>query len=187
MNPQLQKRLEYLEQQIRIFRLIYALSLVGLVVYACRKLFRSDRQVSRHQRQESDSREILRVRGLIVVDENGTERVWIGAPLPDPLLLGKRYQRQGAISGILLMDADGNERSGYVTGDEGGGVFLTLDNMSGQAATFLANASTGVNLQMWDENRNRIELMVFDEIPLMSLMRRGETVFQSPENKGGSD
>jgi hypothetical protein len=33
---------------------------------------------------------ILKVRGLIVVDERGVERVRLGAPLPDPIVEGKR-------------------------------------------------------------------------------------------------
>ena len=51
------------------------------------------------------------------MDENGIERVRIGAPLPDPPLFGKRYKRSAGVSGILMTDADVNERSGYVTND----------------------------------------------------------------------
>lgn len=32
----------------------------------------------------------LRVRAITIVDEHGVERVKIAAPLPDPIVLGKR-------------------------------------------------------------------------------------------------
>jgi WD40 repeat protein len=63
------------------------------------------------------SDKILRARGLVIVDAKGTERVWIGAPVPEPLVLGKRLPRGGDVRGILLCDEEGNERSGYVTGE----------------------------------------------------------------------
>src|SRR5437868_3696323 len=96
----------------RLFETIGILGLLGLLDYAYNRLIRS-------RTNHKGPGQILRVRGLIVVDEHGIERVWIGAPLPDPSFLGKRGQRQAPISGILLMDADGTERSGYVTDEFG--------------------------------------------------------------------
>jgi hypothetical protein len=68
------------------------------------------------QASPAETGSILRVRGLSVVDERGMERVYIGAPVVDPLRFGKRFRR-GPVSGILLFDCAGNERSGYVTTD----------------------------------------------------------------------
>ena len=51
--------------------------------------------------------EILTVRGLVVVDDKGVERVRIGAPLPDPVGNGRRVPRQGVVSGMLIFDAEG--------------------------------------------------------------------------------
>jgi hypothetical protein len=129
---------------------------------------------------------VLRVRGLVVVDENGTERVQIGAPLPNPLGLGKRSKRMGAVSGILLMDDEGNERSGYVTSDVAGEVFLTLDNVGGQTAMFYANPHTGSQLYVQDtDNGNFIELNATGKNPAIKLVRQGKTVFQAPDSGGG--
>jgi hypothetical protein len=129
---------------------------------------------------------VLRVRGLVVVDENGTERVQIGAPLPDPLTLGKRSKRVGAISGILLMDDDGNERSGYVTSDATGEVFLTLDNVGGQTAMFYANPHTGSQLYVRDiDNGNFLELNATGKNPGLTIVRQGKTVFKVPEAGSG--
>jgi hypothetical protein len=72
---------------------------------------------------------VLRVRELVVVDSAGTERVRIAAPLPDPIMLGRRFRRDDPVSGILIYDAEGNERGGYVTGDESRGAALTLDEI----------------------------------------------------------
>jgi hypothetical protein len=58
--------------------------------------------------------EVLSVKRLAVVDDNGTERVVIAAPLPDPMILGKRVKRDGPVSGVLILDPKGNERGGYV-------------------------------------------------------------------------
>jgi hypothetical protein len=51
--------------------------------------------------------EMLTVKRLAVVDEKGTERVVIAAPLPDPIIQGKRVKRDGPASGILIFDLKG--------------------------------------------------------------------------------
>lgn len=127
---------------------------------------------------------VLRVRGLIVVDQNGKERVQIGAPLPDPLMQGKRYKRQGAVSGILLMDAEGTERSGYFTSEEPGTVALTLDTVQGQTAMFLANDEKGANLQIFDrDNGHSVRLLAVGDSPNVIVTRQGKRIFQLPETK----
>lgn len=60
---------------------------------------------------------VLHVRGLVVDDPAGHERIRLGAPLPDPLHHGIRQKRRGAVSGLLITDSNGNERGGYVTSD----------------------------------------------------------------------
>ena len=44
---------------------------------------------------------ILTLRGLVIVDDRGVERVRIQAPLPDPVILGKRFVRGGAVSPLF--------------------------------------------------------------------------------------
>jgi len=64
--------------------------------------------------------------GLIVLGENGTDRVIVCYPLPGA-------QRQGeAAGGVLLVDARGAERGGYVA-DDNGEVVLTLDGTKDEA------------------------------------------------------
>lgn len=93
---------------------------------------------------------ILKVRGLVVVDANGVERVRIQAPLPDPLTLGKRFPRGGAVSGVLLFDDEGNERSGYVTSDGYPNVFFTLDSLARQHVLFITEPQGDPMLRLWD-------------------------------------
>lgn len=100
--------------------------------------------------------EILTVRGLIVVDDNGVERVRIESPLPDPMVGGKRLPRQGVVSGILIHDSDGDERGGYVVSDTSGDAFLTLDAKGTQQALFLANRDGGANLSVWSGNKRGV-------------------------------
>ena len=64
--------------------------------------------------------------GMIVVGENGADRVIVCYPLPGP-------QREGeAAGGVLLNDARGAERGGYVAADNGE-VVLTLDGTKDEA------------------------------------------------------
>lgn len=71
----------------------------------------------------------LVVRALSVVDARGVERVRIAAPLPDVIMLGRRYERGDPVSGILIFDSEGNERGGYIT-DEYRNAALTLDEIN---------------------------------------------------------
>jgi hypothetical protein len=72
---------------------------------------------------------VLVVRAISVVDARGVERVRIAAPLPDPIMLGRRFARGESVSGILIYDSEGNERGGYVT-DESRNAALTLDEIN---------------------------------------------------------
>ena len=82
-----------------------------------------------NDKNESSKDSVLSLRELVIVDAMGTPRVRIAAPLPDPIMLGKRFNRGGVVSGIIIYDAEGNERGGYVTGDESRGAALTLDEI----------------------------------------------------------
>lgn len=93
----------------------------------------------------------LKVRALIVVDSSGRERARVAAPLPDPLMLGRRVPRGGAVSGFLISDAEGNERGGYVTSDRYPNAFLTLDDMGAQDVLFLAEPQGSATLMIRHE------------------------------------
>jgi hypothetical protein len=102
--------------------------------------------------------QVLRVRGLIVTDDKGVERVIIGAPLPDPPILGKRIDRGDKANGILLLDKDGNERSGYATFDKTNTVAITLDEAGRMVMNFSTGELGGPKLFMTDEYNNNFAL-----------------------------
>src|SRR5262249_28444846 len=96
----------------------------------------------------------LKVRRLEVVDEKGVARVVISAPLPEPLINGKRGKRDTPMSGILIYDPKGNERGGYGTSDAADlSALLTLDSENSQVFTAYANgASSGATVWVANED-----------------------------------
>jgi hypothetical protein len=135
------------------------------------------------QTQRTD--QILTVRGLVVVDERGVERVRVGAPLPDPIVQGKRVPRQGVVSGILIFDADGDERGGYVT-EAQGDAFLTLDSKKEQQTIFIANRDGGANLSVWsgsNRNDNYVSIRAVPT-PLIEIVHGGKKIFTAGGSAG---
>jgi len=76
------------------------------------------------------------VHGMVVLDENGFDRVVIGDSVPDPNI-GRRI---GPASGMVINDAEGFERSGYGLLDVDGAyrVVLGLDGNDGREGVTLS-------------------------------------------------
>jgi hypothetical protein len=129
----------------------------------------------------------LRLRRLAIVDENGTERVVLGAPVPEPIILGKRITRGGPASGIILFDAEGNERSGYVTTDGYPNVLFTLDSLARQHVLFMTEPQGSTALWLWDANDNSFQLNVNDKSPRLKITRQGKVVFEQPSTENKTD
>jgi hypothetical protein len=91
----LARRVELLERQLRVARkLLAAAMLAPLLIVAIA--------------WTGSAPEVLRVRGIIVVDAQGRERIHIGAPVPDPVE-GKRISEG---TGLTIHDTTGAERFG---------------------------------------------------------------------------
>lgn len=120
----------------------------------------------------------LRVRSLTVIDDHGVERVKIAAPLPDPIMLGKREKRDDSISGILIYDGRGNERGGYATDNSVGNAFLTLDSDRAQAVTLVAYPGGGAEMGVNNEKRDAVALSAVNDGPKVKLVRAGVTISQ---------
>lgn len=131
-----------------------------------------------NEAQTDFSNEIIKVRGVVVVDSSGVERVIIGAPLPDPTMHGYRIYRgeYGSISGIMLYDAEGQERGGYVTDNGYGNVFLTLDSKTQQNALFIADPLDGAAMLVWGRNGNKISLAAGDDDIYLDLTKNGKAL-----------
>ncbi len=170
-----------LEQQNRLLKRALLLAVI-LWLSAVALWFTKDS--GSMQVRAAQTGEVLRVRGLVVVDEKGVERVRIGAPLPDPMMFGRRISRGGSVSGILLSDANGMERSGYVTDNDYGNVFFTLDSTTrGQHVLFVSDPNGGATLRMWDRGTNGVNslsLDASDDGPSFKLVKDGKTLFEQP-------
>ena len=125
--------------------------------------------------------EILRTcaRGLSVVDEQGRERVFIGAPVPEPLILGKRVPRGGPMSGLILFDEDGTERGGYCTSNGYPNVLFTLDSIGLQHVLFMTESQGSTTLEIWN-GANRFNLSIDEEEAGLKLTGGGRTLLEAP-------
>ena len=169
--------------RLRIRRLevcIKTLIFLWIILASLFSLFVFNRQVN-----SEDIKETLRLRRLAIVDENGTERVVISAPVPDPISLGKRLPRGGKVSGVLLFDAEGNERSGYVTADGYPNVMFTLDDLSRQRTLFMTEPHGSTSFWLFADNGNSFQLNVNGESSHFKVKNRGKVTTEQPSVRGG--
>tara|TARA_B100000678_G_scaffold164545_1_gene137387 strand:- start:661 stop:1239 length:579 start_codon:yes stop_codon:yes gene_type:complete len=128
----------------------------------------------------------LRVRQLDIVDAKGTTRVKLAAPLPAPIINGETKTRGGdarnTMSGLLLFDADGIERSGYATVDRGyANVLLTLDSPNEQHAMFIAEPNGATTLRLFNRDSNdRVDVAIDKRGPSISMIRHGKQIYRQP-------
>jgi hypothetical protein len=169
-----------LQRRLRCLTLLLLLVLAGVIGALTSRSLRGGEQKVPLVSEDT----VLRVRGLVMVDENGIERVRIEAPFIAPMLFGKRYRRNGDMGGILMFDGDGNERSGYGTSNGPGAVLFTLDTLSGDAAHFTAYDEGGVDLWL-SESGNRVRLAATEKGPSISASQNGTVVFEQPQKKEG--
>lgn len=169
-EEQLLARISTLENRQRRAFQVGVLLLVGLL---CVVAFESWEIRSMQNPQR------LRVRELAVVDEHGTERVLLAAPLPDPMILGKRHKREGVVSGIIIADATGTERGGYVTGDGYANALLTLDAQGFQTVLLLAEPDGATTFRVWNGDKGALTMGVSDN-PFLNVKQNGKPVFAVP-------
>jgi hypothetical protein len=163
------QRIEALERRVRVLFFALVVTIAALGVNA--------------GRAQSNVTDNLRVRQITVVDANGVERVWIGAPVPDPINQGRRVPRNGAVSGMIVLDAKGNERGGFVTSDPGGSVFIGLDSEQSQEALFLVNPTGGGHISIYDDAGNRARMMVLGGQSSFLLEQKSQPVFEQPPKR----
>jgi hypothetical protein len=125
----------------RFTRILLALLVIGVWGLLLRSIQISNTQArSKSENQQSSSAvQVLKARGLIIVDERGRERIFIGSPVPDP----KEGARRKPATGIVINDPAGFERFG---------VGLFEDN--GMIMGFDAPRGTGD-----ERNRERINIV----------------------------
>lgn len=122
----------------------------------------------------------LRVSELVVVDSKGIERVRIGGDLPDAIIGGRKVPRGQQAAGILLYDATGGERSGYVTFEPSGNVGLTLDSRKEQIVSFIAAPDDAASMLQLRSGKDLIELRSDDEGSRLTAVKGGQVISQQP-------
>jgi hypothetical protein len=176
-NFALRRDLNRLERQCRAQRMLLILALACIAGLAISPL-RHPQPVAAQSAQPADG--VLHVRGLVVEDPNGHERLRLGAPLPDPVIHGVRRKRSGVVSGLLILDANGNERGGFVTADASGEAFLGLDSEEEQKVLLLANPKGGVNFILTNNDGNSVQLTAFGNGPSLRLRKKDQVIAELP-------
>jgi len=100
----LAERVEQLERRSKILTALLVLALVGTVTAGFTG--------------KEGTLGTLRVRELIVVDENGRERVWIAAPVPHRPEELDEIGGEPRVAGIMILDQEGREQSLYGIDDK---------------------------------------------------------------------
>jgi hypothetical protein len=137
-------------------------------------------QFRENRPEKCENEQVFHVRGLAVLDAGGKTRVRLQAPLPEPVIMGKQQKRDDSVSGVMLYDALGNERGGYVTDNSVGNAFLTLDSNTGQEVTLVAYPGGGAEFGINDDEKNKVVLAALKNGPRLRLVQSGRTVFEMP-------
>lgn len=104
--------------------------------------------------------ESLDVRQLNIVDEHGQTRLRLGAPLPDPQGLKRKYKAVG----LQLMNASGQEVGGLVMIDEIGVRGICFDTEEGFETMCMGLIKEQPHLYMSLRGKDRIYMSVEDGV-----------------------
>ncbi len=121
---------------------------------------------------------VLRLRGVTIVDDNGVERVWIGAPVEAPIVMGRRHNRGTKAHGIILLDEQGHERGSFAMHDESSAIALTMDNVSKMVYNLSTGAAGGVTEWIRDKYGNQIYMGTGIKGPYLKMMPADTTTKQ---------
>jgi len=143
----IEERVDYLERRLHLFRLLGAVGSICFLFAVCSELrlrpARADDsgqvlrvrglivedaegkprillgapvpKVAGRKRQDDNT-------GIILMGENGADRIAIGVPTPPPQMGGRVAHRISPGAGLVLDDPNGNERGGIAVLDNGRGV-----------------------------------------------------------------
>jgi hypothetical protein len=120
---------------------------------------------------------VLTLSELNVVDSKGVVRARIAGNLPETYSNGKPVGRGAA--GVLLYDAAGIERGGYVTfaNDH---VALTLDSKKSMTGIFVAGPTGSAALTLRDAGQVIDVRVDNDDGPTLHVLRDNKVVFHEP-------
>jgi len=147
-------RIDHLERELRMLKL-YALALTGFILVLLLSGFRS----------HGTDDQILRARALVIVDEQGRDRIIMGAPMPDP----SEGERISPTIGMMINDTDGFERFGLGL-QENGRVVMgfdappgTGDDRNRERITIVADQEGGAQIRFLDRETRVPARIYLDE------------------------
>ena len=116
-------------------------------------------------RVEAVDQERLVVRRIDVVDENNVIRLSLASPTPAPIIDGIQYKRAFPVAGMVVFDAQGNERGGYGVADiEGSATVLAQDHVNGDAVGWRVMPDGAIAFSMNQRATIRREAALGDRI-----------------------
>jgi hypothetical protein len=121
---------------------------------------------------------VLRLKGVTIVDDKGIERVWIGAPVESPIVMGRRHNRGTTAHGIILLDEQGHERGSFAMHDESSAIALTMDNVSKMVYNLSTSAAGGVTEWIRDRYGNQIYMGTGIKGPFLKMIPADTTFKQ---------
>ncbi|MFL6211808.1 MAG: hypothetical protein ACJ74W_23375 [Pyrinomonadaceae bacterium] len=178
-DSQLQSLLTRTRRLERWLRLSACAWLITLGLVASSALARRSEARQAARAQQPAAPQSLRVSELVVVDQNGVERVRVGGDLPDAVINGKRVPRGEKAAGVLIYDATGQERGGYVTFDPSGNAVLTLDTRRQQVVLLAADPESGAALQL-RHGEDAVDLRSDVDGSRFTAVQAGQVVVQQP-------
>lgn len=164
------RRTRRLERYLRLSACGWLLTLAAVALSA---------RAWRTEARQAAAPQPLRVSELVVVDPNGVERVRVGGDLPDATYNGKRVPRGEKAAGVLIYDATGRERGGYVTFDPSGNAALTLDTRRQQVVLLAADPESGAALHL-RHGDDAVDLRSDVDGSRFTAVQAGHVVVQQP-------
>jgi hypothetical protein len=100
----------------RTSKILLGLLVAGVWCLLVQSVFQVSRVEAGGQNGAEQTPQVIRARGLIIVDDQGRERIIMGSPVPDPPHIGKRISPG---HGMIILDEKGYERFGLGLMDNG--------------------------------------------------------------------
>ena len=108
----------------RTTKILLGLLVVGVWCLLIQSVFQISPVEASEQIGGGQTPQVIRARGLVIVDEQNRERIILGAPVPDPPHIGKRIN---PAHGMIILDDKGYERFGVGIMDNNGQMAMGFD------------------------------------------------------------
>ena len=115
----------------------------------------------------------IKAQSVSIVDANGTVRLALGAPVPDPIIEGKQGKRRSPANGIIFSDAAGNEHGGMAMLDDGS-MNLCFDDAKTERNCLFLMPKMGNGVALMDSNGANRAMLYLDTTGAPHLQIRDE-------------